>query len=594
MTEHKLNEEQEFAISQDGNVLLIACAGSGKTRVVVHKIVRELRAIEESQSKQKVVALTFTHRAADEILKRINHIGISSNSLWIGTIHSFCLEWIIKPYSCYLDQTKDGFTIIDEVLAGDIIRKLREKHRIKSYGLNTKINRDGSFFESDTSLINLLNEYHEILKSHKMIDFDQILYLAYSILFSSKNISENLSNIFKTIIADEYQDIQDLQYAIISSIVNSRNGKTNIFFVGDPDQAIYTSLGGVYKNIREIKQEFNDLEITQISLSGNYRSNQRIINYSRFFQTTTRGDIIALGQNKDNAGVITIDNGTHCDNMLDEITRIIRINLNKGVPENEICILIPQWVLIRTLARKLRLMMPDVNFDASGMTPLSQNKYNIWNKLSKLFLTNPNPKIYSYRLRWASEVIEELQDCTDSILMPPANEAKGFLKTINSISSDKDDGIEYLDECFSQLIDVLNINMSIHKTLIEKKDIFFNGVRDRITADNAPSDINSFKNFYREASGIVINTCVGVKGEEFETVIAFGLLHGYVPHWNEIKKNEHEATISAKRLLYVICSRAKNNLHLICETGRTNARGEFEQNKILAGITGYPYDNLPH
>jgi DNA helicase-2/ATP-dependent DNA helicase PcrA len=93
--EGDLNQKQETAIWTDGNVFLIACPGSGKTRTLTYKIAYELSKI--TSSKKFIVAITYTHRAADEIHERIENLGVDTTQLWIGTIHSFCLEWIIKP-----------------------------------------------------------------------------------------------------------------------------------------------------------------------------------------------------------------------------------------------------------------------------------------------------------------------------------------------------------------------------------------------------------------------------------------------------------------------------------------------------------------
>src|SRR5690606_38082251 len=108
----------------------------------------------------------------------------------------------------------------------------------------------------------VLAEYHDILQSQKLIDFDQVVYLAYKILIQNPKIQKTLANIFKLICVDEYQDTQDLQYAIISLIVNAGAGSTSIFLVGDTDQAIYTSLGGVAKDLQQIKEEISGAEIT--------------------------------------------------------------------------------------------------------------------------------------------------------------------------------------------------------------------------------------------------------------------------------------------------------------------------------------------
>src|ERR1700679_1001265 len=98
-TPDELNTEQEAAILDDESVFFVACPGSGKTRALTYKIAYEISRLQSD--KQFVVAITYTNRAADEIHERVEHLGVDTSQLWIGTIHSFCLEWILKPYSVY-------------------------------------------------------------------------------------------------------------------------------------------------------------------------------------------------------------------------------------------------------------------------------------------------------------------------------------------------------------------------------------------------------------------------------------------------------------------------------------------------------------
>ena len=145
-----LSDQQKDAVVKNGNVLLTACPGSGKTRVIIHKLAYALKNID-LDSKQRIVALTFTVRASEEIYRRLNAMGINSKRVWSGTLHSFCLEWIIKPYSCYLPELENGYLIADETYASDIISELKEKHKLKPIDpINFRFNRDGTFAESKT------------------------------------------------------------------------------------------------------------------------------------------------------------------------------------------------------------------------------------------------------------------------------------------------------------------------------------------------------------------------------------------------------------------------------------------------------------
>src|SRR6185312_2876274 len=153
------------------------------------------------------------------------------------------------PYSCYLPELKNGFSIADETFCSDLIRELKEKYGLKQIDpVNTRFNRDGSFVEPKSVQKKLLKEYHEILNQRKQIDFELLLYYSYRILTTYPKIQKTLSNLFKLICVDEYQDTQDLLYAIITTIIKAGKDSTSLFLVGDTDQAIYASLGGVAKS----------------------------------------------------------------------------------------------------------------------------------------------------------------------------------------------------------------------------------------------------------------------------------------------------------------------------------------------------------
>lgn len=105
-----LNPEQAAAVIEPSSIFLIACPGSGKTRTLTYKIAYEL---SRRTDKRIVVAITYTHRAADEIQERIEDLGVDTSGLWIGTIHAFCLEWILKPYGIYSPALAQGYRVID-------------------------------------------------------------------------------------------------------------------------------------------------------------------------------------------------------------------------------------------------------------------------------------------------------------------------------------------------------------------------------------------------------------------------------------------------------------------------------------------------
>ena len=576
-----LNKQQIDAVTEPSSVFLTACPGSGKTRALTFKIAYELNQL--ITLKKVIIAVTFTNRAADEIKKRIRDLNAEDSNLWAGTIHAFCLEWILRPYMCYLEELKNGFSISDEYNSENIIDSLKKKYNLKYWDdVSTRYSVSGEKEEKINKA--LIDEYHELLSKDRLIDFDQILHYSNKLLSLYPKISETLKNMFQMICVDEYQDTQELQYAILANIMNAKTGSCKMFVVGDEDQAIYGSLGGIAKTHSEMQKQFNTV-FKKMELSGNYRSNQSIINYCRNFQTSDI-DINAVGNNAEDPAVITYNNTVHKDFLVAHIVEIIKKKMSEGVPEREICVLAPTWYLVIPMGRKLKSLLPEVNFDAVGLSPLLKNKENLWFKIARLFLVPPSPKSYILRKRWAKEIINELQ-CYDVFIFEEAlYKEKEFLKVINSINSNNDDGLDYLRECFYYLFDILEIDIHSNEHLKIHWDAFFEGAIKRLENPDfeLSKDIESFKKMFKHEEGIVINTCHGIKGEEFDTVISFGLLHGKLPNWNE--KTER----AAEKLLYVICSRAKRELHLISERGRTTGSGNaYLPTRELISID-YTYD----
>ena len=581
MKEIDLNIEQLEAINAVGNVLLTACPGSGKTRALTYKIAKEL---EESDShNQLIIAITFTNRASDEIKKRIQNLNISTKNLWTGTIHSFCLEWILRPYMCYLDELKNGFTIADEYKTEDLIDQLKKEYDLAFWvRISTGYLPSGDKVEIQNR--DLVEDYHRLLSNEKLIDFDQILHYSYQLLSKFPRIAQVLKNRIELICVDEYQDTQTLQYAILGCIMKASFGVCNMFMVGDSDQAIYGSLGGVAKSKDEIENEF-DVEFTHLKLSGNYRSCQGIIDYYRNFQVSDI-DITALGDNAQLLPTISYDTVVSRDTLAEYISSMITNRIEDGVSMNDICVLAPTWYLVIPMGRQLKSLLPEVSFDAVGLSPLLKNKENVWFKVARLFLIQASPENYLIRKRWSTELLNSFEGCGVILLEGFDFRSKRILKIINSITSSEMDGLANLKDCFEQFSIRLELNIELYEQLNSHWITFFEGASKRLEnpAFNLAKDIESFRKMFRTQEGVVVNTCHGIKGEEFDTVIAFGLLHGKLPNWNE------ESVHAADKLLFVIGSRAKRQIHLISETGRTtNSGNPYYPTRQLSRVE-YDYD----
>ncbi|MFS7249659.1 UvrD-helicase domain-containing protein [Rahnella rivi] len=559
-----LNGDQLTAHEACGNVMLIACPGSGKTRTLTYKIISELS--KENNGKY-VIAITYTNRAADEILDRIEKLAINTDLLWVGTIHSFCLEWILKPYSLYIERLKYGFSLINSYDTDSIIDSFCLKYtsgKITSFDCSYHISAGKIVLHSSDkrkheNIKLVLKQYFNHLKKNDLIDFELILYYSEKLINSHKEISLNLSSLFKIILVDEFQDTKSIQYSIINHIFKAGAGKTRAFLVGDPNQSIFTSLGGYPISYEDFCNE-SGLKVEQLYLSTNYRSSKNIIEYYSNFKVF-ESKIQSDKKNK-SIGTISYNKSIAHSELSSEIGRIlVKIINSEKIPQEEICIICPQWMPLATLTRALSSTYPQYNFDGPGMVPFGRDIENFWYKLSKLILTEPSPEMFLRRVRWAKNIITHLNRCDISINYSHMD----LLEVVNSITININTGMEYLKEYFRLFLIEINISLESHSEIKSHYEAFFKSSEDRLlkmTKANIAdaNNLKYFKSVFKQKSGITISTVHGVKGAEFECIIAFGLNEGMVPYTTDPDQEG-----SAKKTLYVICSRAKRFLFLISE-----------------------------
>jgi len=585
-TKEELDAAQEAAIREEHSVFLVACPGSGKTRTLTYKIAHELSKLKSR--KQRVLAITYTNKAANEIQERIEKMGLNIDQLWIGTIHSFCLDWIIKPYGIYHEHLKYGYRVINSHDSETILTDICVNYptpKITYYNC-------GHFYEStglridctdyrQTNVQSVLRDYHALLRLNRQIDFEQILWYSYELIIQQPEISKLLSKIFSYVLIDEYQDTKEIQYQILGSIIKKGEGCVKVFVVGDPNQAIFTSLGGYAIAIEELS-ELMEIEFTPMALHANYRSTQKIVNYFSNFKVYD-SEIESYAKHKSYPSLISFNRQISRHNLINEISRLIKLNIEDyGISPNEICVVGPWWIHLASLTRGLVAALPEYSFDGPGLTPFSRDVENFWYKLARLVLTKPSPSSYLRRLRWSKEIIVSLSDAG----VDTSNySTKGFLRNINQIKVEEQDGLTYLKVFFDEFFRKLGIIYSDFYVLLEHHDAFFQSSQeriDRIIRDGFEyaGEVETFHRAFESRKGVTISSIHSIKGTEFDTVIAFAMLEDIVPHFSDPSPRD-----SAKKLLYVIGSRARKNLHLISEQGRNQANPTKE---LLA--LKYDYD----
>ncbi|HEY5849893.1 MAG TPA: ATP-dependent helicase [Lysobacter sp.] len=592
--EDDLNVPQRDAITEAQCVFLVACPGSGKTRTLTYKIVDELERL--ASRRQCVVAITYTNRAAEEVKERIEKLGVSTSQLWIGTIHSFCLEWILRPYGVYHSALQFGFTVLSSHESEELLTDLCAPHRasrVSYWDCGFYFTKDGYQLTCQDRrkhdiIHGVLEEYFQSLAEQRKIDFELMLSYAYALVCSTPSIAKLLANLFPLILVDEYQDTKEIQYSIISKILAAGQGATKAFVVGDPNQAIFQSLGG-YAISPEALSEMSGQTFKVAALTHNYRSSERIVEY--FGRYDLYGaEVEPASADKKYPSIVTYDTDIGKERLEDRLVGLIRHNIDSlGIKPSEICVLAPQWVHLAGMTRRLVGRMPDLEFDGPGMVPFARDYDNFWYKLARIALTSSSPSMYLRRLRWAREVITDLASAG---VATAGITPKTLLRESNSIVVEETVGLEYVRTYFDALFSRFGVDFASNSALFDHYTAFFDSSTSRVTrlakeGSEFIGDIDAFRRVFRDRSGVTLSTIHGIKGDEYDTVIAYGLLQGMVPHFGDPRAQE-----SAKRLLYVIASRARKNLHLVSELGRRDGLGNpYGATQVLRECR-FDYDRL--
>ena len=284
----KLNEKQyQAATHPNGNILVIAGAGSGKTRVITSRIAHLISHYDIAP--HSIIALTFTNKAAKEMSDRIATSLENTNNLpFIGTFHSYCLR-LLKQNSHLLNFP--FFSIFDEddrhKLLSDIIKRANLNKKITPRNLayiisqiknNISFSGDSIFENQDPIIKEIFHTYESEKKACNAFDFDDLLLEAVKLFETKPEFKERFQNRVNHILVDEYQDTNVVQHHLLKQMAINKDGKNvldSLCVVGDEDQSIYSWRGATVKNIQSFETDFSSTKI--IKLEQNYRSAKQIL-----------------------------------------------------------------------------------------------------------------------------------------------------------------------------------------------------------------------------------------------------------------------------------------------------------------------------
>ena len=588
------NDRQKDAILKtDGPILVIAGAGSGKTRVLTTRIAY---LVDNGVPTDGILAITFTNKAAKEMKDRvIGLLGSVGYQIRISTFHSFGVFLMREHYD--LLGFKDNFTILDSDDSLTLIKKIMKDLNINVKDYNPRAIRNSisssknelisaSDYERfigndfDQKVYDVYQRYEKKLMLNNSLDFDDLLFLPIKLFREHPDILRHYQELFQYIMVDEYQDTNEAQYIMIK-MLSALN--RNICVVGDESQSIYSFRGSNYRNILNFEKDYEDC--TTILLEQNYRSTSTILD--------SANDVIKNNKHRKEKNLWTengvgdkiqyfkaLDEKDEAHYVVNEINKLI----DSGVSKSDIAVLyrtnaqsrvIEEALLkenisykvvgsfyfynrkeIKDLISYLKLIY-NTNDDISLQRIINVPKRGIGlktidNLVSKANLNNcsifdviDDGKELNFKIM-IDGIRSKLDSYTLTELVDLVLEKTGMRQELESDTSiDSEIRLENLEEF-----------KSITKAFEEKNGIV--SLDDFLTEISLVSDITE----HREESDVVtLMTVHSAKGLEFENVFLVGMEEGVFPHSNSFF--DDEALEEERRLCYVAITRAKRHLWLV-------------------------------
>ncbi|MCL1925212.1 MAG: UvrD-helicase domain-containing protein [Defluviitaleaceae bacterium] len=613
-----LNDEQREAVLQTDGVqlLLLAGAGSGKTGVITHRIAH---LIEKGVAPWKILAVTFTNKAAKEMKERVETlIGTGGKKPTISTFHSLCSR-ILRAHISNLEGFDSNFAIYDtsdaEKVIKEVIRDLNLSEKMYPYRtVQSKISnlKDSLIYPEDyekntetefreKKIASIYAEYQKRLTLNNALDFDDLLFKTIEIFQKNKEILANYQNLYEYIMIDEYQDTNHSQYILVKMLAEVHK---NICVVGDDDQSIYGWRGADITNILDFEKDYENA-IT-IKLEQNYRSTANILNAANevIKNNLTRKSKILRTDKGDGEKITFIKN----DEDYGEARQIADIILNKNDYKNT-AILYRQNSLSRIMEESLvRQNIPYKIFGGARFYDRKEIKdilaylkvlYNNQDQISLRRIINvPRrgignstiEKVVKYSVEQEAQLyntLENIENLSPLIDIKPKKlkefyemmeEFKKFANanTVSNLITHILEKIDYKKE-LGEDKDEVNNRMDNIKELVSKAVEWQETAEDTsLSAFLQEVALISDFDTSNDDKYVSLMTLHTAKGLEFNTVFIIGFDEGVFPSYRSI--SSEAAMEEERRLCYVGITRAKEKLYLSSANSRIkNGKAEYFQ-----------------
>ena len=606
-----LNEPQKEAVLHtEGPLLILAVAGSGKTRVLTHRIAYLIE--EQGVNPWNILAITFTNKAAGEMRQRVDSlVGFGSESIWVSTFHSACVR-ILRRYIDRLGYD-NRFTIYDtddqKTLMKEVCRKVdldtkRFKERMLLSVISSaknemilpdefELNAGGDF--AQLQIAKAYREYEAQLRSNNALDFDDLLVRTVQLLDTQTDVRESYQERFRYIMVDEYQDTNHAQYRLVSLLSAKYQ---NLCVVGDDDQSIYRFRGATIENILSFEEEFPGA--TVIRLEQNYRSTQNILdaanglighNYARkgknLWTENGTGDKVISYRAVDELGeamfvVRQIEESAARGQKFSDNAVLYRTNAQSNTIERQ---------LVRT-GIPYRIVGGTKFFDRKEIRDILAYFHVIENPSDAVrirrIINEPKRGIGDATVRLVEEIAEQ-QGLAMFDVMKQASDYAALSKKSTVLRE-----FAEMIETLRHISDTSSLEILLDETMRQTgyaEMLETQGVEGRVRLENIAelktnlikyendSEDGGLQGFLEEVSlftdldnlndsedSVILMTMHSAKGLEFKNVYVIGLEENLFPSYQSASSDSEIE--EERRLAYVALTRAKERLYLTCAAQR--------------------------
>lgn len=594
-------KQKKIVFAENGAIYVKASAGSGKTRVLTQRVRHLL-----SKTNKKVLALTFTNKAGEEIKERLSDISEIEKRVFVGTFHGFCqsmlenngnLIGLAKMPHIFEDET-DRLELVEQAIkqtpsyAGKYKRqdkKEQKNFRYRVLNFISKVKReliaDNELEQhtDDENIVLLYQNYQDILRTQNAIDFDDLLLLVHSLLLNYPKTAALYRRSFFAICIDEAQDLNNAQYQLLLALANGEF--TNIMMVGDPNQSIF-HFNGSSPDYMD-KQFVRDFNPVIVELNENYRSSKSVLSAAKkiipdaedIAETVKEGffEINCLAdENSESQWVVDKIKGLIASKTHDDI--------EGGITYEKIAVLARNKYVFNQLEAQLKkINLPFYYKMTPGAIRFESDLMKIFDLVLRVRL-NLQDSLHKQRLLRRLE-IEAAENKNLEAIIPLVTDELNK-KIVKLVTDLRDDGsnIKKVLEKFRDNLDVEDEN---------EKNMIFNDINELLKhwrnyakkTDN--KSLHQFKNSMAlgkthpltQHAGITLSTVHTMKGQEFDIVFVIGMDDETFPDYRAVRSGGIEMT-QEKNNLYVAFTRAKRFLYVTWPQKRMMPWGDYKTRKV--------------